>query len=261
MNCPTTKKIYPLHAHSVYSLLDGVSTISEYIDYCKESEIGACSCTDHGYVMGLYDLITKSAKSGIKGIPGLEAYLHPGEDYVVSGGQKKRPNYFHLTLWAMNQKGYSNLLELSNCSWQDGRVINIFGMKPRITWEDLEQNNEGIICGSGCILGPIVFPYLRGEKAMANLNANRLIDIFGNERLFMEVMPHRVDKDWKVKDVIQVDAMHSNITYTFDKSDMIETSAGIMSAEQAMKLKVPEVYSSITKRPQKHAFTEREITL
>lgn len=260
MKCPTEKKIYPLHCHTVYSLLDGVSTVDEYLKYCKEQGMEACSCTDHGYVMGLYDLVTKSEKAGIKGIPGLEAYLYPGDDYVIASDQKKKPNYFHLTLWAMNQRGYQTLLELSNCSWQEGRVINIFGLKPRMTWEDLQENNEGIICGSGCIMGPIVCPYLRGEKDMANLNANRLLDIFGPDRLFMEVMPHRVDKDWKTKDIIQVDSL-TGMTYTFDKNDVIETDQGKMTVAEAMKRRVKEITAAVTKRPQKHAFTEREITL
>jgi DNA polymerase-3 subunit alpha len=261
MNCPTDKKIYPLHAHTVFSLLDGVSTIPEYLQYCKENGLEACSCTDHGYVMGLYDLVTQGNKEGIKGIPGCEVYLHPGDDYVLASHQSKKPYYFHLTLWAMNKKGYSNLLELSNCSWQEGRVLNIFGYKPRVTWQDLADNNEGLICGSGCIAGPIVSPYMRGEIDMANLNANRLMDIFGDKgRLFMEVMPHRVDKDWRTRGVIQVDSM-VGLTYTFDKNDIITTEQGDMTAEQAMKRGVAEITSSVTHRPQQYSLMNRNITL
>jgi len=257
---PTKHKILPLHAHTAYSLLDGVSQVSEYIDYCTENGLEACSCTDHGYVMGLYDLITQSESAGIKGIPGIEAYLHPGGDYVKAAHQKRRPNYFHLTLWAKNEIGYRNLLELSNCSWMDNRPINVFGMKPRIMWEDLDKFNEGLICGSGCIMGPIALPYLRGEKAEANENANRLIDIFG-DRLFMEIMPHRVDKDWSKKDVIQVDNDDGTMTYTFGKDDIIRTEIGEITAETAMKKGVMEIFDSVTKRSQKYPFNKRKISI
>jgi DNA polymerase-3 subunit alpha len=259
--CPTKEKIYPLHCHTTYSILDGVSGVGEYLDYCEEHGLSACSCTDHGYVMGLYDLVTKSKERKIKGIPGCEFYLHPGKDYKKSPNKRQVPKYFHLTLWAMNQKGYNTLLELSNSSWMEDRVISVFGnKKPRITWEDLYDNNEGLICGSGCIMGPIVSPYLRGEKDMANLNANRLIDIFGDGRLFMEVMPHRVNKDWRNKDIIQVESSEG-FTFTFDKDDVILTEKGKMTAEEAMKAEVEEIYDSVTNRPQKHPFQKRQIVI
>jgi len=257
---PTEAKILPLHAHTAYSLLDGVSQVSEYIDYCKNNGLEACSCTDHGYVMGLYDLINQSASANIKGIPGLEAYLHPGKDYIKAPHQKKVPNYFHITLWASNHTGYKNLLELSNCSWMDDRPISVFGMKPRVTWEDLDTFKDGLICGSGCIIGPVVFPFLRGERDMANENIHKLIDIFG-DKLFLEIMPHRVDKDWLSKDIIQVDAISSNITYTFHKDDIIQTEQGELTVEQAMKNGAMEILSSVTRRPQPHSFSTRSIKI
>jgi DNA polymerase-3 subunit alpha len=258
--CPTNLPIIPLHAHTTYSLLDGVSKVQEYLEYCSRAGISACSCTDHGYVLGLYDLVTQSKQHGIKGIPGCEFYLHPGDDYKKSENKRQKPKYFHLTIWAMNQKGYENLLELSNSSWEDGRVINVFGNnKPRITWQDLEDNNEGLICGSGCILGPISLPYMRGEKDMANLNANRLIEIFG-DRLFMEVMPHRVDKNWYSKGLIQVESS-DGFKFTFDKNDIVMTNLGEMTVWEAMKKDVDEIIYPITKRPQKFSFSKRDIII
>jgi DNA polymerase III subunit alpha len=258
-NPPTKEKIYPLHCHTAYSLLDGVSTVKEYVKYCKEHEIEACSCTDHGYVMGLYDLISESEKEGIKGICGVEAYLHPGAEYVFAL-DKKKFDYFHLTLWAANETGYRTLLELSNVSWGDGRIVSRWGnLKPRITWEDLEENNAGLFCGSGCIEGPIVKPYLRGEKDMANLNANRLIDIF-DDRLFMEVMPHKVNKNWVSRGVVEVRST-SGVRFLFDKRDILITNLGDITAEEAMKKGVTEIYGSKTNRPQKASFGERNVTL
>ena len=257
-SCPTTKKIFPLHAHTVYSLLDGVSTIKDYVSYCQRNGIEACSCTDHGYVMGLYDLYKATAGTEVKGIAGVEAYLHPGEDYEFTGG--KAFPYFHLTLWSSSPKGYNSLLALSNRSWEAGRVVGIAGgYKPRITWEDLYDNNEGIICGSGCVAGPIVKPYLRGEVKMANENANKLIDIFG-DRLYMEVFPHQVDRNYYTKGVVQVQGP-GRIKYTFLKTDIISTEFGDITAEEAMKQKAMHIYGSVTNRPQDFPFTSRNIEL
>jgi DNA polymerase-3 subunit alpha len=259
MKSPTDKTILPLHTHTTYSLMDGVSDIQQYVKYCSENGLEACSCTDHGYVLGLYDLITKTKDTSVKGIPGLEAYLAPHEGYRFNENLRKF-DYFHLTLWAQNQVGYQNLLALSTASWGLGRVVKRFGQpKPRISWEDLDQYNDGIICGSGCIEGPIVKPYLRGEKDMASYNLELLMDLFGKrDRLFMEVMPHSVDRDWESKGVIQVEG-ENGIKYTFKDTDKLETDFGVITAKQACEKRIEEIYSSITNRPQDFPISNRNI--
>lgn len=261
MKSPTSLKILPLHTHTTYSLMDGVSTVSEYIEYCKKNEIEACSCTDHGYVLGLYDLINQTQSDSIKGIPGIELYLAPHENYNFNPALRKF-DYFHLTLWAKDEIGYKNLLSISNASWGLGRVVKKFGQpKPRATWEDLEIYNDGIICGSGCIEGPIVKSFLRNEKDMATYNTERLFDIFGNKnRLFMEVMPHSVDRDWTIKNVIQVEGENGFI-YTFKDSDIIETELGKISVKEACEKRVEQIFSSVTKRNQEYPLANRRINL
>lgn len=259
MKNPTTLNILPLHTHTTYSLMDGVSTIQEYIDYCKKNHIEACSCTDHGYVLGLYDLVTKTAESGVKGIPGIEIYLAPHPEYLFNPSLKKF-DYFHLTLWASNKIGYENLLSISNCSWGPGRVVKKFGQpKPRVTWEDLENYRDGIICGTGCIEGPIVKSFLREEKDMASYNAYRLIDIYG-DKLFAEVMPHSVDRDWTFKNVYQVDG-ENGLTYTFSGDDLVETENGQIKIKEAFERKVNEIFPSVTKRPQEYPMSDRFLQL
>lgn len=261
MRVPTDKTILPLHTHTAYSLMDGVSDVKQYVEYCQKNGLEACSCTDHGYVLGLYDLITKTAGTEVKGIPGIEAYLAPHPEYKFNP-EKRKFDYFHLTLWAQNQVGYQNLLAISNASWGLGRVVKKFGQpKPRVHWDDLETYNEGVICGSGCIEGPIVKAYLRGEKDMAAYAAERLNEIFGSGgRLFMEVMPHSVDRDWTTKGLVQVDG-ENGITYTFKESDVLETEMGRITAKEACANKAWEIFSTVTNRPQDHPMSNRIIQM
>jgi DNA polymerase-3 subunit alpha len=240
--------------------MDGVSEIKQYVEYCIQNGMEACSCTDHGYVLGLHDLIEKTKDTSVKGIPGIETYLAPHDEYVYNPNLKRKFDYFHLTLWASNQQGYQNLLALSNASWGLGRVVKKFGQpKPRITWEDLFTYNEGIICGSGCIEGPIVKSYLRGEKDMSAYNAELLIEIFGKkDRLFMEVMPHSVDRDWKTKGVIQVQGENGFI-YTFKDTDILDTDSGKLTAKQACALGVEEIFWSNDDRPQENPLSNRRL--
>jgi DNA polymerase III alpha subunit len=249
---PTGKPIIPLHCHTVNSVLDGASTVAEYLDYCVQNNIHSCSCTDHGYVMGHYDLLTLSKKKGVKPIPGCEVYLHPGDDYQ-GAESKKLMRYFHLTLWARNKKGLQSLWALSNNSWNEGRVVSTFGnLKPRITWKDLEDLSEGLICGTGCMLGPINYPLVRAddclarndipgyraEEAMAQRNTERLLRIFEG-RLFVEIMPVPVNKDYE-KDTVSVETIFGE-RLTFHPDDIIETEYGEMMAREACDRRVSEV--------------------
>jgi DNA polymerase III alpha subunit len=245
-DCPTDSPIHILHAHTVYSVLDGASTIDEYIAYAKDNGLGACGICDHGYALGLHELITKCNKEGIKPIAGIEFYLKPREDYVFSGG--KEYDYGHISLWAQNAEGYKSLVNLATISWMPGRVVTKFGKpKPRITWEDLATNSAGIICGSGCIEGPIAKPMLRGEVDEAVKNAGLLKDIFG-DRLYFEVMPHAVNRDFHKDKIVSVKGEDGK-TYIFLETDMLQTELGTMTAKEACEAKVSEIFSC---NPERH---------
>lgn len=251
-DCPTDSPIHILHAHTVYSVLDGASTIDEYIAYAKDNGLGACGICDHGYALGLHELITKCNKEGIKPIAGIEFYLKPREDYVFSGG--KEYDYGHISLWAQNMEGYKSLINLATISWMPGRVVTKFGKpKPRITWEDLAINSAGIICGSGCIEGPIAKPMLRGEVDEAVKNAGLLKDIFG-DRLYFEVMPHAVNRDFHKDKIISVKGEDGK-TYTFLETDVVQTELGPMTAKEACERKVSEILSCSPERHQDGSIT------
>ena len=231
---PTDKKIFPLHIHTTNSILDAVSSVEDYVNWCVDNKVHSCSCTDHGYVMGHYDLFKMSEERGIKPIPGVEVYLHPGDDYEhIEQPNKRRTHfdYFHLTLWAMNQEGYRDLMCLCNNSWNEGRVVSKFGnQKPRVTWGDLLTFSQNLICGTGCILGPIAFPILRGERHEAAKSLGRLKKMFSG-RVCVEVMPTPSNTDW-VKEAV-VAEMDDGEKVTFMPNDILETNLGEMTAKQA----------------------------
>src|ERR1035437_10589193 len=101
-DCPTSSPIHILHAHTVYSVLDGASTVDEYVKYSKDHGLGYCGICDHGYSLGLHDLITKCNKGNIIPLAGIEFYWKPRPDAVFI---EKPYDYGHLTLWAQNEIG------------------------------------------------------------------------------------------------------------------------------------------------------------
>lgn len=72
------KKYIPLHVHSHYSLLDGLSKPQQIADRCKEIEVNACALTDHGNIAGSVQFYKQMKANGIKPILGCELYICRG---------------------------------------------------------------------------------------------------------------------------------------------------------------------------------------
>jgi DNA-directed DNA polymerase III PolC len=242
---PTSKKLIPLHCHTVYSVLDGASDIDEYIGWCKRHELPGLAVTDHGWLIGAMDLIKKSKKADITPLPGCEFYLAPDQDYVFGG---KPYHYYHVTAWAINEIGYRNLLKLGSLSFKEGllyndgrkkseRVVSYFGgrqRKPRLTFDELLTYNEGIILGSGCLIGSLNKAFLSGENRGAERNLNRLLEVYRG-RLFVEIMPHRVTHDWDRKGKTFV---HNECT-NFAPDGDVQKACNCCSIDMARNNKLP----------------------
>ena len=75
-------KFVGLHAHSVYSVFDGLGYPSAHMDYAYENGADALALTDHGSMNGLVEQVLhskkmKAAGKDFKPIYGVEAYFHP----------------------------------------------------------------------------------------------------------------------------------------------------------------------------------------
>lgn len=131
-----------LHAHSEYSLLDGLSRIPAMVNRAKELGMNALGITDHGAMYGVVDFYLACKEAGIKPVIGCELY-------VARGGMRDRgpadKNYTHLTVLAQNNEGYRNLMQLSSKAHLEG-----FYYKPRVDRALLEKHADGLIVLSGC---------------------------------------------------------------------------------------------------------------
>ncbi|GHT18203.1 hypothetical protein FACS1894189_5760 [Planctomycetales bacterium] len=133
-----------LHCHTHYSLLDGAGTIPGLLQRAKDLEMPALAITDHGNLHGAVEFFEKAKKFGVKPVLGLEAYIAFG-DLRHKKSSSQREDCYHLTLLAMNQTGFQNLVKMASVAEEEG-----FYRRPRIDKELLTAHNEGIICLSGC---------------------------------------------------------------------------------------------------------------
>ncbi len=171
-----------LHNHTHYSLLDGLTKIPELVDFVKSEGMEAVAVTDHGTMSGLVELYKECNAAGIKPLLGLEAYVAARKMTDKDPAHDKQR--FHITLIAMNNKGFENLCRIMSNAEEKGKYY-----KPRTDHDELEKYNEGIICLSGCMGSEISEAIRAGDDA----RAFELIDWYRNvfkDRFYLEMQDH-----------------------------------------------------------------------
>ena len=112
-----------LHVHTEYSMLDGAARLKDLFAGCEQLGMPALAMTDHGNLYGAFDFAGQATKAGVKPIIGTEAYIAPGSRFdkrLPDGGNAKTDKYSHMTLWAADPEGYSNLIKLSSLASLEG---------------------------------------------------------------------------------------------------------------------------------------------
>ena len=164
------EKFTQLHCHSVFSIYDGLSSVSGIIDKAVEKGHEAVALTDHGSMSGLLKFQQAALKKGIKPILGSEFYIVNG----ISGDDKIRKNN-HIILLAENETGYKNMCYLNNISNEEDH----FYYKPRITFDELFQNKEGIFVSSACLASGFANLIKKGKEKEAEELFDRFCKEFG----------------------------------------------------------------------------------
>lgn len=125
-----------LHNHTHYSLLDGLTKVPELVEFVKNSGMEAVAITDHGTMSGLVELYKCCNDAGIKPILGLEAYVAARKMTDRDPAHDKQR--FHITLLAMNNKGFENLCHIMSEAEIHGKYY-----RPRTDHEQLEKYKIG----------------------------------------------------------------------------------------------------------------------
>ncbi len=177
------------HNHTIYSLIDAVSTPDEMIKAHADRGCSFIGISDHGHISNFYQAEESAIKHGVTWVAGCEFYC------VIP----ELNTYGHLTTLAKNDVGKKNLMRLFNKSWDTPSKARWGKKKPQITWDLLEQYNEGLFAGTGCLVGLVARCLMKDDLVLAEKNLDHLIAIFGKDRLFAEFIPHCVTHDYNQK--------------------------------------------------------------
>lgn len=148
-----------LHCHTDQSLKDGAQTVKQLVARAKELGASGVTLTDHGVLTGTYEFLAECKAAGIKGIPGVEAYISEDDDVTRR----------HLILLAKDRQGYKAIEKAvteSNRRLVHLRTKDIPTMNKEIITKWFGKGSSGhnhVIATSACVQGVIATEINRNE--------------------------------------------------------------------------------------------------
>ncbi len=164
--------------HTHYSLLDALTRPKQLAAFAAANNQTAIGITDHGNLYGACELFKACKSEGVKPILGVEFYI--SEDRFI----KDSTNRFCKTilLYAKNQQGYLNIIELVTKSYLEG-----FYYVPRIDRKLLSGHSKGIIAVSGGIQSELSHAILAENLDKTNNVLDFYSDIFDD--YYLQISP------------------------------------------------------------------------
>lgn len=175
----------PLHCHSMFSLLDGLSQPEQIAERCKDIGASACALTDHGNIAGAVKFYTAMKSAGIKPILGCELYICEQDPGVR---EKENRGLSHFLVLAQNYAGWKNLISIVS----ESNRPDYYYHKPRLDINALEKLNKGNLIGIVGHLGStlsdaILDNYeLKPEWKTIGINLIKRLKIVFKDKLFLE---------------------------------------------------------------------------
>lgn len=178
------KNYIPLHVHSHYSLLDGLSKPEQIANRCSRIGVNSCAITDHGSISGAVQIYSALKAKNIKPILGCELYLAFDDSSIKT---KENIKLTHFLVLAKNLKGWKNLIKIVSASNSEENYYR----KPRLSINKLKEliNGKNLIgfCGHmGSYLPDLIDQYPDNYKKHCLSFIDEMKDIFGKENFFLE---------------------------------------------------------------------------
>lgn len=179
-----------LHAASAFSFLRGASVPEQLAERAAQLGLSAMALLDRDGIFAAPRFYAEGNKRGVRPIVGAEITLADGSV---------------LPLLAINRTGYQNLCRLISTAKLVPRAPGLQpdglrpGEDPRdrkrrcfATWPELAAHAAGLIALTGDEEGPLRRAWQRGGRAAVEPALARLREIYGDDRLYVEVQRHRV---------------------------------------------------------------------
>jgi DNA polymerase-3 subunit alpha len=144
-----------LRLHTEFSLSDSLVRIKPLVKRVAELNMPACAITDQTNFYGLIKFYKAAQGAGVKPIAG-------SDFWIASNDTDGKPTL--ITLLAMNDKGYKNIIELISLAWRRGQQQGVAYLQR----EWITHHSEGVIALSGGKFGDVGMALLGGRTPQAH---------------------------------------------------------------------------------------------
>jgi error-prone DNA polymerase len=185
-----------LHCHSNFSFLDGASHPEELIEAAALLGLDAIAITDHDGMYGVVRFAEAAKELGVRTVFGAELSLgltEPQNGVADPEGQ-------HLLLLATGTTGYARLCRtITTGQLADG------GEKGHPIYElgaVVEETAGECVVLTGCRKGAVRAALVRDGPAAAYAELTRLVELFGPDRVYVELIDHGLPLDTTHNDLL-----------------------------------------------------------
>jgi error-prone DNA polymerase len=164
-----------LHARSAFSFLRGASLPESLAAEAARRQLPALALCDRDGVYGAVRLYMAAREAGFRPLVGCEVTM---EDASV------------VPILVASREGYRRL-----CALLTTAHLRAPKGEGRVSWRELGEDNAGLIALTGDEEGPVRQRWRARGAAAAAEAGDRLADIFGRDRLFVEVQRHLLPEE------------------------------------------------------------------
>ena len=162
-----------LKIHTQYSICEGAIKIDDLQEFSKSNKIKSLGISDTSNLCGALEFAEKISKSGTQPIIGTQINF------------KIHNTIGLLPLYALNEIGYKNIIDLSSVSYLKNDELS----DPHVTFDYLLNNSEGIALFSGTVFGLFGQLFDKGKFTEIHDLYNKIKSKFG-DRFYIEIQRH-----------------------------------------------------------------------
>lgn len=172
MSSPPHSDYVELHARSAFSFHRGASSPEQLVETAANLELPALGILDRNGVYGAPRAYHTGQEQGVRAIVGAEVTM---EDTSV------------LPLLVESRTGYQNL-----CRLLTRAQLRSPKGESQVRWDELPEFSTGLICLTGDEEGALRKSLQQRDHSTAKTTLERLMNIFGQDRVFVELQRHHI---------------------------------------------------------------------
>ena len=163
-----------LKIHTQYSICEGAIKIDDLQEYSKNNKIKSLGLSDTSNLFGALEFAEKISKSGTQPIIGTQINFKIYETIGL------------LPLYALNETGYKNIIDISSASYLKNNEL----CDPYVKLDYLLNNSDGVALFSGNVFGLFGKLFDKGKFTEIHELYGEIKSKFG-DRFYIEIQRHK----------------------------------------------------------------------